>query len=52
MGTLESQEMVEAFGNVVECALARGKAEAVEELHEGKILTVPLAEVPGYHGDG
>lgn len=52
MGTLESQEVVEAFGNVVECALARGKAEAVEELHEGKMLTVPLAEVPGYSGDG
>ena len=52
MGTLESQEVVEAFGNVVQCALARGKAEAMEELHNGKLLTVPLAEVPDYHGDG
>ena len=51
MGTLESQEVVEAFGNVVQCALARGKAEAMEELHEGKMLTVPLAEVPSYNGD-
>ena len=51
MGTLESQEVVEAFGNVVKCALARGKAEAMEELHEGKMLTVPLAEVPSYSGD-
>ena len=52
MGTLKSQEVVEAFGNVVQCALARGKAEAMEELHKGKMLTVPLAEVPGYDGDG
>jgi uncharacterized membrane protein len=49
MGTLESQEVVEAFGNVVKCALARGKAEAMEELHEGKMLTVPLAEVTSYN---
>jgi hypothetical protein len=48
MGTLESQEVVEAFGKVVECAMARVKAQAVEELHESKMLTVPLAEVPGY----
>ena len=52
MGTLESQEVVEAFGKVVECALTRGKAESMEELHKGKMLTVPLAEVPGYNGDG
>ena len=51
MSTLESQEVVEAFGNVVQCALARGKAEAVEELHESQMLTVPIAEVPGYNGD-
>ncbi|GJZ88327.1 reverse transcriptase domain-containing protein [Tanacetum coccineum] len=31
------------------CALARGKAEAVEELHEKKLLTVPAAQVPGYN---
>ena len=52
MGTLESQEVVEAFGKVVECAMARGKAEAIEELHQGKMLTVTPAEVPGYAGDG
>ena len=51
MGTLESQEVVEAFGKVVECAMARGKAQAAEELHESKMLTVPLAEVPGYRAD-
>lgn len=51
MGTLESQEVVEAFGKVVECAMARGKAQAVEELHESHLLTVPLAEVPGYRVD-
>lgn len=51
MGTLESQEVVEAFGKVVECAMARGKAQATEELHESKLLTVPLAEVPGYKAD-
>lgn len=38
-----------AFGNVVQCALARGKAEAMEELHEGQLLKVPIAEVPGYN---
>ena len=51
MGTLESQEVVEAFGKVVECAMARGKAQDAEELHESKLLTVPLAEVPGYKAD-
>lgn len=51
LSTLESQEVIEAFGNVVQCALARGKAEAVEELHESQMLTVPIAQVPGYNGD-
>ncbi|GJT49902.1 hypothetical protein Tco_0976059 [Tanacetum coccineum] len=37
------------LGDVVKCALARGKAEAVEELHEKKLLTVPAAQVPGYN---
>ncbi|GKG59380.1 hypothetical protein Tco_0605031, partial [Tanacetum coccineum] len=32
MSTLESQEVKQSFGDVVKCALARGKAEAVEEL--------------------
>ncbi|GKG28030.1 hypothetical protein Tco_0406357, partial [Tanacetum coccineum] len=39
----------QSFGDVVKCALARGKAEAVEELHEKKLLTVPAAQVPGYN---
>ncbi|GKB15267.1 hypothetical protein Tco_0849190 [Tanacetum coccineum] len=39
----------QSFGDVVTCALARGKAEAVEELHEKKLLTVPAAQVPGYN---
>ena len=51
IGTLESEEVVEAFGNVVQCALACGKAEAIEELHEGKMLTVPFAEVSSYNCD-
>ena len=51
MCTLESQEVVEAFGKVVECAMAHGKAQAAEELHESKMLKVPLAEVPGYKVD-
>ena len=51
MGTLESQEVVEAFGKVVECAMARGKAQAMEELYESQMLTVPLAEVPSFKTD-
>lgn len=51
MSTLESPEVVEAFGKVVECDVARGKAQAVEELCEGHLLTVPLAEVPGYNAN-
>ncbi|GJX98067.1 hypothetical protein Tco_0355086 [Tanacetum coccineum] len=39
MSTLESQEVKQSFGDVVKCALARGKAEAVEELHKKKLLT-------------
>ncbi|GJQ99718.1 putative reverse transcriptase domain-containing protein [Tanacetum coccineum] len=42
-------ERRQSFGDVVKCALARGKAEAVEELHEKKLLTVPAAQVPGYN---
>ena len=49
MGTLESSEVKNAFGDVVKCALARGKMEVVEELHENKMLTVPAAQVPGYN---
>jgi hypothetical protein len=51
LSTLESQEVKEAFGDVVQCALAPGKAEVVEELNENKMLTVPVAQVPGYNGD-
>ncbi|GJT25346.1 hypothetical protein Tco_0895283 [Tanacetum coccineum] len=40
---------VHSFGIVVKWSLARGKAEAVEELHEKKLLTVPAAQVPGYN---
>ncbi|GKE81635.1 hypothetical protein Tco_1551635, partial [Tanacetum coccineum] len=55
-GLLEKQEeklrklsIEQSFGDVVKCALARGKAEAVEELHDKKLLTVPAAQVPGYN---
>ncbi|GJR31325.1 hypothetical protein Tco_1107557 [Tanacetum coccineum] len=44
-----AKEVRQSFGDVVKCALARGKAEAVEELHEKKLLTVPAAQVPGYN---
>nr|GFB90162.1 transposase (putative), gypsy type [Tanacetum cinerariifolium] len=44
MCTLESQEVKQSFGDVVKCALAHGRAEAVEELHENKLLTVPAAQ--------
>lgn len=49
LSTLEFQEVIKSFGNVVQCALGRGKAEAVEELHENQMLTVPAAQVPGYN---
>ena len=49
MTTLESQEVTGAFGKAVQCALERGKAQAVEELCEKKVITVPAAEVPGYN---
>ena len=51
MGTLESSEVKNAFGDVVKCALGRGKAEAVEELHEQGLLTVPAVQVPGYNAE-
>lgn len=51
MGTLESPEVVGAFGKVVECVMERGRAQAVEELHKAKMLTVSVAEVPGYKAD-
>ncbi|GJU00532.1 hypothetical protein Tco_1110870 [Tanacetum coccineum] len=38
-------ERRQSFGDVVKCALARGKAEAVEELHERRLLTVPAAQL-------
>ena len=49
LGTLESPEVVEAFGKVVHYAMERGKAQAMEELHEAKAFTIALTEVPGYN---
>ena len=43
--------MVDAFGKVVECAMERGKSQEMEELHETKVLTTALTEVPGYNAD-
>lgn len=40
-----------AFGRVVECAVARGKAQAVEELAEAQLLKVSPSEVPEYKAD-
>ena len=48
LSTLESAEVVEAFGKVVHCAMARGRSQAMEELREAKLLEKELAEVPGY----
>ncbi|GJY86081.1 hypothetical protein Tco_0500107 [Tanacetum coccineum] len=42
---LLSAEVRQSFGDIVKCALARGKVEAVEELHEKKLLTVPAAQL-------
>ncbi|GJV81244.1 hypothetical protein Tco_1517114 [Tanacetum coccineum] len=49
MSTLESQEVKQSFGDVVKLHWHVGKAEAVEELHEKRLLTVPAAQVPGYN---
>lgn len=46
LGTLESEEVKNAFGAVFRCALARGKAAAVEELCEQKVLEVSPTQVP------
>lgn len=51
MGTLESPEVLETFGKVVQCAVERGRAQAMEELHEAKLLNVALAEVPSYNAN-
>ena len=51
MTTLESQEVTGAFGKAVQCACERGKAQAVEELCEKKVISIPAAEVPGYNPD-
>ena len=49
MSTLEHPEVTTAFGKVVECAVEHGKTLVVGKLEEAKLLTVPLAEVPGYN---
>ena len=41
--------MLEAFGKVVQCAVERGRSQAMEELYEAKALSVALTEVPGYN---
>lgn len=51
MTTLESQEVTRAFGKAVRCACEHGKAQAVEELCEKKVIPVPAAEVPGYNSE-
>ena len=51
MSTLEHPEVTTTFKKVVECAVEHGKSLAVDKLEEAKLLTVPLAEVPGYNAD-
>ena len=48
LSTLESAEVVEAFGKVVHCAMARGRSQAMEELRKAKLFEKDLAELPGY----
>ena len=48
LNTLEAPEVERAFGDVVNCALARGKSQAIEELCESKLLEIPATQVPGY----
>ena len=43
--------MLEAFGKVVQCAVERGRSQAMEELFEAKALSVALTEVPGYNAN-
>ena len=43
LSTLESAEVVEAFGKVVHCAMACGQSQAMEDLHEAKLLKKDLA---------
>ena len=51
MCTLEHPEVTASFGKVVNCAIAHGETSAADKLAEAKLLTVPLAEVPGYKAD-
>ena len=41
--------MKDSFGKVVQCALAHGKAETVEELCASKVLDMSPSQVPGYN---
>ena len=49
MQVLESPELTDAFENVMDHAMARGKAQAIEELCESKVLGLPVEQVPGYN---
>jgi hypothetical protein len=51
MTTLESPEVTGAFGKAVQCACEHGKAQAVGELCEKNVISLPTAEVPGYNPD-
>ena len=48
MQVLESPELTDAFEDVMDHAVAYGKAQAIEELCENKILERPVEQVPGY----
>ena len=49
MQVLESPELTDAFEDVMDHAMARGKAQAIEELCESKVLELPIEQVPGYN---
>lgn len=51
LGTLEAPNVTTAFGKVMSASEAHGKMKLAKELDEKKLLSVPLAEVPGYNAN-
>ena len=49
MQVLESPELTDAFEDVVDHAVARGRAQAIEELCKSKVLELSVKQVPGYN---
>lgn len=49
MQVLESPELTDAFEDVIDHAVAFGKAQEIEGLCESNILESPVEQVPGYN---